>query len=707
MKLRKLTGICLLVTMAASSAAAGSTPVSAETAASSSAAESVIPETEENDGSAESETEEISPEDISVLWEDSHVFTDLSLGRYTTIKTYAVKGYEDVPFIRADDYLDIICEGKERITMENGILTVSVNGTEAVIDTSEDTVYFENPARFRSAGAVDGAIMEEQEYNVVTASLKNASVQGEAQPLTVSLREYHMPVLTYEDTVLMPFLALQNTFGAMRQYSVLAYNGKDYFNAFMAEMYAVGQEHPEAADSPYINAIFNGPFSGKTSTTQAYADYGYYSVCLLLDLTFGHKEERNITTFDEFFTRMNAKNAMTSTDPSSAMTAEFLLFNYLFDSGHDSLLSPQNVFGTSTESDVAEVQDIVDDIKESEEGGKLFGDEQAEGLAADGKAQADMILGVLMEKGLKIPEIAPLLVWGFFMSRLKPDEYGSERLDFSGDTAVIYFDAFEYNENRDPSYYLDPIKEEDKAECTFAFFHECFEEIGTHEEVKNVVINISANGGGSAAALVAVLGFLSEDGEVRITLRDLAAGNYKEECYHVDTNLDGIPDDQDGYGGQYEFYIMCSGSSYSCGTALPYFAQKNGLAAIIGSRPGGGDCVVGAFVDAYGRCAAYSGMLKLGEEKDGVFVSDEKDTTLDLNMMPSIWDIETVPWYDPDGIADAVHQYQEGATEIIYNDKTEKEKIEDLLREMLEEIEAKMEAAEQEALQEEVLEEAA
>ena len=48
-----------------------------------------------------------------------------------------------------------------------------------------------------------------------------------------------------------------------------------------------------------------------------------------------------------------------------------------------------------------------------------------------------------------------------------------------------------------------------------------------------------------------------------------------------------------------------------------------------------------------------------------------------------------------------------GATEIIYNDKTEKEKIEDLLREMLEEIEAKMEAAEQEALQEEVLEEAA
>ena len=310
-----------------------------------------------------------------------------------------------------------------------------------------------------------------------------------------------------------------------------------------------------------------------------------------------------------------------------------------------------------------------------------------------------------MEKGLKIPEIAPLLIWGLFLDKLKPEDYGSERLDFSGDTAVIYFDAFEDEPTRDPSYYLDPIKEEDKAESTFAFFHECFGEIRTHEEVKNVVINLSANGGGSAAALVSVLGFLSEDGEVRITLRDLAAGNYKEECYHVDTNLDGIQDDQDGYGGQYEFYIMCSGSSYSCGNALPYFAQKDGLAAIIGTRPGGGDCVVGSFVDAYGRCAAYSGMLKLGEETDGEFVSNEKTTIPDLNMMPSVWDVESVPWYDPDGIADAVHQYQEGATEIIYSDKTEEEKMTEFLMGMLENVEKKMKEAEQKAQEQEVQEE--
>ena len=147
---------------------------------------------------------------------------------------------------------------------------------------------------------------------------------------------------------------------------------------------------------------------------------------------------------------------------------------------------------------------------------------------------------------------------------------------------------------------------------------------------------------------------------------DMVSGSYREECYHVDTNLDGVADDADGFGGQYDFYIMTSGSSYSCGTALPYFAQKEGLAKIIGTQPGGGDCVVGCFTDAYGYCGAFSGMLKLGKEENGGFVSDEKATEVDLLMMPSILDINNVPWFDPEGIAEAVHQYQSGTTVMDY-----------------------------------------
>lgn len=631
--------------------------------------------------------DEIPAADISVTWEDSRVYPTLSLGKFITITTYGVKGYEDVPFIKATDYLRILFEGKERVSMENGVMKVVMNGAEAVIDPAADTIRFDDTASFRSTADVNGAVVEWSEYNVVTPSAKNPSTQTDPVPLTISLKEYHMPVVAYEDDIIMPFLALQNTFGTAVMKSTLAYNGKDYYNAFDAINFATDDKHKPSLESPYYKAIYSGPFREKGESTQAYADYGYYATCLQLDLTFGHKEEKNITTFDEYFTRMNAKKAMCSTTPSSAVSAEAMLFYYLFDSGHDALFSFDTVFGRVEEADQNEVAGIVEDIKASEEGQELFDDSQDYvDLAQDENPVADAILGALFEKGFKFPEVLPLYSWTVYFESKKPEDYGEEKLDYADDTAVIYFEYFEDNtETRTPSYYLDPIKEEDTEDSTFAFFYKCFEDIKTHDEVKNIVINLSDNGGGAAAALVSVLGFLSEDGEVKITDRDLLTGNYREEWYHVDTNLDGIADDEDGYGGQYNFYILCSGHSYSCGNALPYFAQQEGLATIIGTNPGGGDCVVNYFIDAYGRCAYYSGMLKLGKEDANGFVSNEKATTVDLSMMSSILDIKFVPWFDPEGIANAVHLYQTGVTVLDYSEE-KSEALSDLMQTILEKV---------------------
>ena len=636
--------------------------------------------------------EEISPEDISVTWDDSHMYGELTLGKYDTVTTYGVKGYEDVPFMRVSDFMNFLCEGKQKVAVDGEVMKVSVNGAEATIDPAADTITIDNPARFRSFDFVDGAIVEKMEFSVVTPSAKNKSAQTDAVPLTISLKEYHMPVIAYEDDILMPFLAMHNVFCGVKMNSCMAYNGKDYFNVFMADKFAMDKEHAASKESPYYKAIYSGPFSELKETTQAYADYGYYSTCLLLDLTFGHKEEKNITTFDEYFTRLNAKNAMCSTDPGAATTAEAMLFFYLFDSGHDAMFSFDTVFG-HVEPDQNVVNGLADDIKNSEEGEELFDEASEVAEAAQEGAEPspfDVVLGALIEKGFRIPEVAPLYAWSTLMERMVPEDYGSRRLDYADDTAVIYFSGFDDDSmDRKPSYYLDPIKEEDDETSTFAFFYHCFEDIKQHGEVKNVVINLADNGGGNATGLIAALGFLSEDGEVEITLRDIMADSYKEERYHVDTNLDGIADDQDGFGGQYDFYILCSGYSYSCANAMPYYAQKNGLAKVIGTNPGGGDCVVASFVDAYGRCAAYSGPLKLGTQEASGFVSDEKATTVDLNMVTSLLDVTSVPWFDPEGIADAVHQYQNGESEITYVDPGEM--VSGLLMSIFEQMEANSE----------------
>ena len=638
----------------------------------------------EADAAAAPAGEEIAQADISVKWEDSRIYAGSSLGNYITVKTYEVKGYEDVPFMKASDYLNMLYEGKERITVENGVLKFEVNGSTTTIDSAADTITIDDAARLRSDNVVSGAVVDLSEFDVITPSTKNASSETAKAPVTVRLKDYNMPAIAYEDDILMPFLGLQNTFGGLTWNNVFAYNGKDYLNVDSINS-NMTQENAEAVQaSPYYKALHGGPFSTLQETTQAYADYAYYSTCLLLDLTFGHKEEKNITTFDEYFTRINAKKSLCSTDPGAAVTAEVLLFNYLFDSGHDSMVSIDTVFGTK-EVDQNVVDGITEDIKESEEGKEFFDSEEgAEQEVGEDTGIADTILGALIEKGLNVPEVAPLMLWTMYMESNEPQDYGNQRLDYSGDTAVIYFKKFDDDTTtRRPSFYvLGPTKENEER-SNFAFFYNCFQDIKQHDEVKNVVINVSNNGGGAANGLICVLGFLSPDGEVNFSDLDVVTGSYREERYHVDTNLDGIADDQDGFGGQYNFYIMCSGSSYSCGNALPYIAQKDGLAKVIGSAPGGGDCVVGNFVDAYGRNAAYSGLLKLGRDSGSGFVSDEKDVKLDYNMMPSIVDISLVPWYDADGIAEAVHNYEKGETEAVYSEEAETEAITGFLENLL------------------------
>ncbi len=611
--------------------------------------------------------EDVPSGDISLLWEDSRVYTGTSLGQYYIMPTYSVKGYEDVPFVKASDYVNIAFEKKAYLSFEDGVLYITRNDTKASIDPASDTVYFENPSRFRSDSLVDGAILEVEEMNVVTTSLKNKSTQTAPEPITISLDDYNMPVMPFEDDVLMPFLALQNTLGAICWSNVLVYNGKDYYNVSAISSYTMTHEDVDLETLPYAKALYTGPFSEKGTPTQDYANYNYYSICLLLDLYFGHKEERNITTFDEYFTRINAKESLCSTDFSSVAVAETLVFFYLFDSGHDAFLGIKNVFGDVAEANSSQAEEIINNMKDSEEGNKLFDDDEDSG-DEEVDPLGNALMGALIEKGFKIPEIAPTMAWSTYFSKTLPENYGHERLDYVDDTAVIYFDVFKDNPKRDPSFYLDPMTEDDIAENNFVFFYNCFEDIKTHKDVKNVVINLSNNGGGAASALITILGFLSKDGEVKITNLDLVSKSYREECYHVDTNLDGIADDNDGYGGQYDFFIMTSPSSYSCGNALPYFAQQYDLAKIIGTRPGGGDCVVGNYVDAYGYNGSFSGMLKLGKMENGQFISNETATVPDLNMMTSLLDFNSVPWFDPEGITDAVHQYKDGKTEIDYED---------------------------------------
>ena len=249
------------------------------------------------------------------------------------------------------------------------------------------------------------------------------------------------------------------------------------------------------------------------------------------------------------------------------------------------------------------------------------------------------------------PNVEKLIADMMRLNLLKPYGYGSSRVDIQGDTCIIYFDGFRENVTRPESFYTKLPTKDDLDTSSFGLFYYAFEQIKKDGNVKNVVIDLSDNGGGSAAALVATLGFLSEDGEVKITYQDLLNRNYCTEWYHVDTNLDGRFDDEDGYGGQYNFYILTTGSSYSCGNAFPYFAQKENLATIIGEKPGGGDCVLAHYVDAYGHVGVISGFKQLGTMEGDTFISDETAVEVDIPFTPEEGD---EIYFHPEKIAEFI-----------------------------------------------------
>lgn len=602
---------------------------------------------------------DVLPDNVKVQYEDSRFFEEGSIGRWTTIATYAVDGFEDVPYISVKQYLAYICDDVS-FAWDDGILTATHCGSNAVIDTKENTIAFENASAFagpNAEGAINSGILETEEFDVIRVSTMNSGTETEAEPLTIKLDDYQVTPIACGEDVLLPFLVLQNTFGMVANQNIYSYNGKDYF-----DIVSVSDELAEYNASekkiPYFDAYFSGPFTEKDTCTKAYANYAYYTTCLLLDLSYGHKDELGVENFDAYFTKLSAKKAMTSTNPADVMAIEALLIYYLFDSGHDALLPEQGVYGRKTEmkSTIDNVKDEID--LEDPTNNTDFANEVFESIL-NGKG-SDALAPILFEKD-DIPEVTGLYGWTIYMSATKPGGYGDLRLDYSGDTAVIYFDAFMNDVTS--QFYLKPPTKADYAKSNFAFFYHCFEDIKKHKEVKNVVINLSNNGGGYAAGLVTILGFLSPDGEAKFTTQAMLSNQYREEYYHVDTNLDGVFDDQDGYGGQYDFYIMTSGSSYSCATALPFFAQKQGLAKIMGAKPGGGDCVVGMFIDAFGMHGVISGKWKIGVQTEKGFVSDEKAVKMDLKMGNSILDIPTVPWYDADGIAKEVRKYKKANKE--------------------------------------------
>ncbi len=201
------------------------------------------------------------------------------------------------------------------------------------------------------------------------------------------------------------------------------------------------------------------------------------------------------------------------------------------------------------------------------------------------------------------------------LSTLRTQAYGDDvlyKINSAKTTAVIIINSFmDMDEAAWDKYYASPKTDADWQELMKSYKKDAF--IGflyglaqaKADGVKNLVLDISLNGGGSCDIVGADVAILRKNRMVQFWSQDALEGNNKIATYFVDTNFDGVFDEKDDTNPKFDcsdmnIAVLCSKVAFSCGHQFPTLMKDYGF-PIMGERSGGGTCCIQVMQTADGQ----------------------------------------------------------------------------------------------------------
>ena len=247
------------------------------------------------------------------------------------------------------------------------------------------------------------------------------------------------------------------------------------------------------------------------------------------------------------------------------------------------------------------------------------------------------------------PHLTEMMQTKDTLSRARKDFYDKQGVELGGivylndEVAYLPFDGFTimddaFNEDKTP-------KEEIYTEDTFFYLARQLETIKNKGGVKKVVIDISTNGGGILGVMMKILSLLSKNNSSKVFLKTDKARTTEKDVTKVDSNLDGVFDLDDVYGDDFKFYLLTSCYSFSCGNALPFLAQQQNIAKIIGQDSGGGECSVEQSFLPSGESYVHSSLMHIGfveNDYDRWIGSEETAKAEKLIDIDKYYDVSTL-----------------------------------------------------------------
>ena len=328
--------------------------------------------------------------------------------------------------------------------------------------------------------------------------------------------------------------------------------------------------------------LYDTPWSNETTRSAEFANYTYNELRFLVENFYGLYNEKIPVDndLDSLITSMGLKSDLLSTD---TLVYERALGDFAarwFSDGHSRYVFPSSYVGNDYQTYINNGQDYSGGRNDRVY--KIYND-FAEIEALKEAAGKDV--------GLEISDNTAIIRFDQFVKYQPQDLDGDGNVEASSD---INLNDYTYEELHSLGSDL--------------LFKKAFDEISTLPQIENVVVDLVDNGGGMLDSIPFLEAYFTADPSV--TVRDQFTGETIETHYALDLDFDGTFGDT--YEGQYDFFLLTSNASFSCGNYFPTVMKEKHAMTIIGETSGGGECAVGMFSTASGAILRNSSFMHLG-----------------------------------------------------------------------------------------------
>ena len=479
----------------------------------------------------------------------------------------------DVPYIDIVDYYNnIYRDDVTRTRNDNGTYTVSNSFSSMVINTENDTIYFESFEKFMSNKKArnDGTMLD----SPFTSEIDTA-VEGEEKSVTIDLGKYDIDIFEKDNKVYFPLSTLSDLF-------FFSYNGAEYVDGKLYFVHLINEK-----DGSYFD---KSPIFQTTERSDAMIKFNYNELCFVMDNLYGAPMKAPIAeamqnnsfnqVLDDYSDKTRrAKELLLSSNIIDYCEGLAYLQEVFNDGGHTNLILPVVQLLNSSFSTPAGTE-FMNRLQNPDEDFQVVKETLLAQLSKETSSQV-----VIDARQAGYADFELVKSW---------DTTPAIRYYQKDDMGVFSFDSFRNDAVYAFKWALDYAKE---------------------TGVKKFVIDDSCNTGGSTSIVNYMIGIMTNSKNhtniVSLRTKNTLTGNIFISNSMIDFNLDGEYNDLDkDVAYDFEFAMITSNVSFSCGNYLPVLAKDAGI-PIFGQTSGGGSCGLSYFNSSENMLYTISGYNKI------------------------------------------------------------------------------------------------